>query len=181
MGDQLVWAICVTTTESLPGGGGDPTGDPGGGLGGGGGVGGPRHAPLQDDSGGGGGGHSRPTEKNPPRTRNTPKDWIEEAWQQYQDCVKKGNQALSGFLPPPVNGDTLVRDAARDSFKGIRPNVPGLPSGGNMPTPPGKGAEKDIFEGLLQFVADTKRANIKADCLKKYPLAALSPSYSGEV
>jgi RHS repeat-associated protein len=126
---------------------------------------------------GGGGGGGRPTEKNPPKTRNTPKDWIEEAWRQYQDCVRKGNQGLSRFLPPPVNRDTLVGDAARDAQRGMRPNVPGLPNGGNMPTHPGG----DLFEGILQFVADTKRGNIKADCLKKYPEAALSPSYSGEV
>jgi len=72
-----------------------------------------------------------------------------------------------------------VKEMEKDAIKPMRPNDPGFPNGGNMPSVPGKGPEKDIGQTLLDIYSDHRRNVVKTNCFQQKPLAGLSPSWLG--
>jgi len=99
----------------LPEPGGPPS-DPFGGFGG---PGRPSHAPLLDTPEVQRGGGPREKEKKKKPNPAVQKQ-IEDAWKQYEDCVKRGTAGLSAA----PNRDSVVREMQKDSLRPARPNAP---------------------------------------------------------
>jgi len=131
----------------------------------------PRYAPLQDTPEVQRGGGPREKEKKKKPNPAVQKQ-IEDAWKQYEDCVKRGTAGLSAA----PNRDSVVREMQKDSLRPARPNAPGEPWNGN---PNDYNPLKDLGRTLIEFPDFQKRQNVAADCLRKFPLAALSPNSQG--
>jgi hypothetical protein len=94
----------------------------------------------------------------------------------YQQCVTQANSQQPWWLSPPPDP---VKEMEKDANKPMRPNDPGFPNGGNMPSLPGKGPEKDIGQTFLDLYSDHRRNEVKTTCFQQNPLAGLSASWLG--
>jgi len=101
---------------------------------------------------------------------------IAQSYARYQQCLAQANSQLPLWLAAPPDP---VKEMEKDAIKPMRPNDPGFPNGGNMPSVPGKGPEKDIGQTLLDIYSDHRRNVVKTNCFQQNPLAGLSPSWLG--